>query len=128
MFHCEYNLCEFKIRNERVMKVHVVREHGVTHATKYRLSASSDFFGTSHAAKRGQTTCSHCGLVHNNRARPNQCNCGQSLAKITTPTQLNAFKLMDQKFSVRKNVAGLNKRVIVDVENNICYSEVLFKS
>ena len=117
---CDYQACEFKIRNENVMKTHVVREHGISYRNKYQLISAAGPFTS---LKRGQTKCSHCGTYHNNRSRPDYCACGHDLLRIKHKQQLSPFKLIGQIYSVRKNVHGLCKRVIVDYGKKLCFNE-----
>ena len=122
MYVCDYRDCGFKIRSENVIKNHCVREHGIVYRNKYTLNQCTQDT-TECPKRRGQTKCTHCGIYHNNNGRPDNCKCGQKLTKVSeTKPNLSAHKLTGDIFSVRKNVAGIAKRVIVDMNNKICYS------
>ena len=114
MFLCDYINCNFKIHNVNVIKTHVVLEHGIAFRNRFK------FVNSGNSKKRGQTVCSHCQRSHNNRARSNQCTCGHDLLKVKNVPQLSVYKLYGNIFSVRKNIHGICKRVIVDLENKVC--------
>ena len=122
MFLCDYINCNFKIHNVNVIKTHVVLEHGIAFRNRFK------FVNSGNSKKRGQTVCSHCQRSHNNRARSNQCTCGHDLLKVKNVPQLSVYKLYGNIFSVRKNIHGICKRVIVDLENKVCFSVECFEA
>ena len=127
MFYCSKEQCNFKIFAESVMQRHVVEEHGVSFANKYReVLIPNPPMGIN---KRGQTKCKQCYTVYNNRSRPLSmvCKCGHSLVEKPKPA-LSAFHLTGPYYSVRKHKAGLHKRVIVNKEQRICYAENCLQS
>ena len=119
MFKCGYDGCGFKNKNETSIRNHMVREHGILQRYNYQPILCPDKI----CLKRGQTTCTKCGAIHNNHSRPDHCNCGQDLSKGKLKTQTSAYKLDGYMFSVRKSVRGIAKRIIVDTLQNICYDD-----
>ena len=124
MYVCDYINCEFKIHNVNFIKNHVVKEHGIAYRNKFKFVKS----GNISPKQRGQTLCSHCGISHNNRGRQNYCNCGHNLIKVQKIPHLSVYKLYGKIYSVRKNLHGICKRVIVDLEHKVCYSEECYDS
>ena len=109
------------------MELHILREHGRSFKGQFRvevLKPNNVAPESSKVAKRrGQTQCAQCDKCYNNRSRPLFCNCGESLVNVKEKPILNAYKLSDSTFSVRKHIAGLSKRVIVNVTSRKCYSD-----
>ena len=106
------------------MKSHCVREHGIFFRHKYHHVSG----GPVSDQKRGQTVCSQCKISHNNRSRPKLCPCGHDLVQTKPKPQLSAFKLSGSIYSVRKNLHGICKRVIVDTNKKVCFSEDCFEA
>ena len=105
------------------MENHAVREHGISSKRNYKEVKTKppiqrDIF----VKKRGQTSCFQCGKSYNNRSKPLTCICGINLNSCKGEEKIISFLLKDDIFSVRKNVKGINKRVIVNRASNTCFS------
>ena len=124
MFSCSSKSCSYQCDDRSGIEGHMVSEHGIHCRKKYLTNIDVTSVSGSLVKKRGQTVCNHCGVSYNNRIKPDFCVCGRSLdLSRTASSSLNVFQLTDQTFSVRKFKRGINKRVIVNVFENICYSE-----
>ena len=103
------------------MENHAVREHGISSKRNYKEVISKPPIHRSVLLKkRGQTSCIQCGKSYNNRSKPLTCICGANFCK--GEDEISSFLLKDDLYSVRKNVKGINKRIIVNRASNTCFS------
>ena len=124
MYSCNTMGCSFRIRDRKIMEKHTVREHGVNRLRFYKKedSVCNIEKGQIKSKKRGQSKCSRCGASYNNRVKPLNCICGNSMKTPEKNYELDALKLTGDYFSVRSHARGICKRVIVYRSENICYA------
>ena len=81
MYSCNTMGCSFRIRDRKIMEKHTVREHGVNRLRFYKKedSVCNIEKGQIKSKKRGQSKCSRCGASYNNRVKPLNCICGNSM-------------------------------------------------